>query len=164
MSPNASNYHAYRRAAYTVSKSRQIVMLYDGVVSTLQQAQSAMLERRIEDRYNLLAKASQIIMGLQGSLDFEAGQEVAATLYDFYSHLLFDINQLHRTNNGEHCQQLINEIKSMRAIWAEIDSNELTSASTEESAPSLPLDSAVIVEEASEEPPALPPSGLSVSA
>lgn len=155
-------YHAYRRAINTVGKSRQIVMLYDGIISSMQQAKSAMLERRIEDRYNLLAKATQIIMGLQGSIDFEAGHEVAATLYDFYSHLLFDMNQLHRSNDAAHCQTLIDEIKGMRNVWAEIDAQDKDN-------PAVALSGTATMTESSEngqpgEHPGAPPGGLSVSA
>ena len=128
MTSYSSQYHAYRRATHTVGKTRQIVMLYDGVISSLQQARDAMADHRIEDRYNLLTKATQIVMGLQASLDFEAGEKVAASLYDYYSHLLFSINQLHRSNDAGQCSELIEDIKNMRAVWDDIDRQEAPAA------------------------------------
>ncbi|MBY0354898.1 MAG: flagellar export chaperone FliS [Rickettsiales bacterium] len=118
------NYHAYRRAIHTVGKSRQIVMLYDGVISSLQQARDAMAQGRAEDRFNLLSKASQIVMGLQSSLDFDSGKLIAATLYDFYSGILFQMNSMNRHNDMAQCQAVIEEIKSMRQVWDEIDRQE----------------------------------------
>lgn len=163
MAPTSAQYHAYRRATHTVGKTRQIVMLYDGVISALQQARDAMNDRRIEDRYNLLAKATQIIMGLQSSLDFESGKEVAATLYDFYSGALFAINSLHRSNDAVKCSELIEEIKTMRAVWDEIDRQETLNA-VQPSPQEPPTPAATEGSEASEAAPAPLPGGLNVSA
>lgn len=162
MTPHSSQYYAYRRATHTVGKTRQIVMLYDGVISALQQARDAMNERRIEDRYNLLTKATQIIMGLQSSLDFESGKEVAATLYDFYSNILFSINSLHRSNDPAKCSELIEEIKEMRTVWDEIDRQE--TAASQAATPEEP--STPPAENAAETEPTAPamPGSLNVSA
>ena len=77
-------YQAYAAATQTVAKTKQVVMLYDGVIRFLQQAKEAISEKRIEDRYNLLIKASAIISGLQSCLDFEKGGDIAKVLYNFY--------------------------------------------------------------------------------
>lgn len=130
-------------------------MLYDGIISSLQQARDAMAEQRIEDRYHLLTKATQIIMGLQSSLDFDAGNAVAATLYDFYSGLLFTINQLHRTNDVSVCGALIEEVKSMRALWDEIDRQEQANS---------PAPMAIPEPQEAPEVEPLPAGGLNMSA
>jgi flagellar protein FliS len=161
MAPNPAQYSAYRRATHTVGKTRQVVMLYDGVISALQQARDAMAERRIEDRYNLLTKATQILMGLQSSLDFASGHDVAAILYDFYSRALFTINTLQRDNDMAKCGELIEEIKSMRIMWDEIDREESASASP---AAAPPQESAPATAETGDPAPPTPAGGLSVSA
>lgn len=116
-----AQYGAYHKAAHTVAKTKQVVMLYDGAIRNLQQAREAISERRIQDRYNLLSKASEIVLGLQGCIDFENGGDVATTLFDFYSSVDSRIISIHRSNSIETCDQLIKELKEMREAWNEID-------------------------------------------
>ena len=114
-------YQAYVQATHTVAKTKQIVMLYDGVIRFVQQAKEAIREKRIEDRYKLLLKASEVIYGLQGALDFEQGGHVAKVLYNFYSNVDMKIFTIHRTNSIEECDVVIADLKQMRDVWAEID-------------------------------------------
>lgn len=120
MSPKQA-FNAYNQALYTIAKTRQVVMLYDGMIRYLKQAKEAMEHNRIEDRFNLLVKVGDILMGLQSSLDFEKGDEVAQVLYDFYSSVDARILTLHRTQDLAMCDQLITELKEMREIWDQID-------------------------------------------
>jgi len=114
-------YQAYAAATQTVAKTRQIVMLYDGIIRFVQLAKEAIKERRIEDRYRLLIKASEIIMGLQSCLDFEQGGQVAKVLYNFYSTVDGRIFSIHRTNSLASCDEVIADLKQMRDVWNEID-------------------------------------------
>ena len=123
---SSNTYHkldAYKNANFTVSKTRQIVMLYDGMIRFLQQAKAAMEEGRIEDRFTLLSKATAIVTGLQGCLDFEQNAEVSTTLYDYYAQCEATIFSLHRTNSVEDCERLIGQLKAMREAWHEIDTS-----------------------------------------
>lgn len=121
-------YKAYSQASHTVPKTRQVVMLYDGMIRNLKQAMEAMRENRIEDRYHKLVRVSEILLGLQMSLDFDQGQEAAQVLYDFYSYTDTRIMQLHRTNDLSACQQIIDDIREMRDIWNRIDKGEIDAA------------------------------------
>ncbi len=121
MNSGMQSYKAYSRASHTVAKTRQIVMLYDGAVRFLSQAKEAMEQNAIERRYQTLTRAFEIVTGLQACLDFEAGREAAQTLYDFYGSIALRIMQLHRTGDGQACDEIIREIKEMRVIWAQID-------------------------------------------
>src|SRR5271155_1384096 len=85
MTQKIKAYKAYSAATRTVAKTRQIVMLYDGAIRFIKQAQVAILEKRIEDRFRLLVRASDVIVGLQNCIDFENGGEVAHTLHRFYT-------------------------------------------------------------------------------
>lgn len=114
-------YQAYTAAMQTLAGTRQVVMLYDGVLRHLQQAADAMRENRIEARYNGLSRASEIIFGLQSCLDFEQGGDVANILYSFYSSIDARIFALHRSNSAEACEALIAEIRTMRDTWDQID-------------------------------------------
>lgn len=115
------HYQAYAAATQTVAKTQQIVMLYDGLIRFLQHGKEAMRERRIEERYHLLTKATDVLIGLQSCLDFEKGGDMAKLLYGFYSSMYNRITSLHRGNSIEECEAIITELKTMRDVWYEID-------------------------------------------
>ncbi|MDG1286030.1 MAG: flagellar export chaperone FliS [Rickettsiales bacterium] len=121
-------YNAYYMAAQTVSKTRQVVMLYDGAIRFMQQARLAVEETRIEDRFNLLNKASEVLLGLQGSLDFDNGGNVAPLLYDYYSSLDARILYVQRSNDLKILDSVIAELKQMRGAWGDVDSQQTTGA------------------------------------
>ena len=121
-------YQAYATATQTVARTKQIVMLYDGVIRFLQHAKEAIRDKRIEDRYKLLIKASEIVIGLQGCLDFENGGNIAKVLYTFYSSVDGRIFAIHRTNSIEACDEIIAEFKQMRDVWNEIDQGDTAAA------------------------------------
>lgn len=128
-------YKAYASATQTVAKTQQIVMLYDGMIRLMQQAQEAIREKRIEDRYNLLVKASTIISGLQGCLDFEQGGDIAKVLYSFYSTVDSKIFAIHRSNDIAACEEVIQDLKQMRDAWIAVDETALAASTPTASAP-----------------------------
>jgi flagellar protein FliS len=114
-------YQAYAAATQTLAKTKQIILLYDGVIRFVQQAKTAIEEKRIEDRFNLLIKASEVIAGLQACLDFEKGGDIAKVLYNFYASVDSRIFSIHRSNSTETCDEIVAELKQMREAWQEID-------------------------------------------
>jgi flagellar protein FliS len=124
MSNVRQKYQAYASATQTVAKTQQIVMLYDGAIRYIQQAKEAIREKRIEDRYHLLVKAGEIIVGLQSCLDFENGKDIAKILYNFYSSIDSRLFAIHRSNSMEACDEVITELKQMREVWHEIDAGK----------------------------------------
>lgn len=122
-----TNYNAYSMATRTVAKTRQVVMLYEGIIKFLKQAEVAITEGRIEDRFNLLSKAAEIIVGLQSSIDFENGGNIASTLHNFYSNMSMRILAINFVKEPEKakqdCEELIGELKQMRDTWENIDKN-----------------------------------------
>jgi flagellar protein FliS len=133
-------YQAYAAATQTTAPVRQIVLLYDGVIRLVQQAKEAITEKRIEDRYKLLIKASELVGGLQSCLDFDNGGEIARILYSYYSSIDARIFTIHRSNSTEDCDNVIADLKQMRDAWNEIDQTSAAkpkgAASAESSDPS----------------------------
>ena len=138
MSEQKQKYQAYAAATQTVARTKQIVLLYDGVIRFIKQAKEAIGENRIEDRYKLLIKASEIIGGLQACLDFENGGEVAKILYGFYASIDGRIFSVHRTNSIDTCDQVIAELKQMRHVWQEIDETTSTATGTQAAPAEIP--------------------------
>lgn len=131
-------YKAYANATQTVARTRQIVMLYDGAIRFLKQAQDVNKTRQIEERFNLLVKTSDIINGLQSCLDFEQGGEIARTLYAFYASVDSRIFSLHRHSSEKNYEQIIQDLKQMRDVWVNIDHQESGDATPTTSAASKP--------------------------
>lgn len=146
-----NKYQAYAVATQTVAKTKQIVILYDGVIRLVQQAKEAIRENRIEDRYHLLVKATDIVTGLQGCLDFETGGQVARVLYDFYSMIDNRIFSIHRSNSMDTCDEVTASLRQMRDVWHEIDQNtaggEVAAKKVTEAAAPMPAPGSVSPEQ-----------------
>ena len=126
-----AQYQAYSLANQTAPKTRQIVMLYDGAIRNLRQAVEAIEQKQVEQRYNLLVKTSDIILGLQGCLDFDNGGEVAKLLFDYYSSIDSRLIGLHRHPSVDGCNRIIKELKDMRDAWSVIDQQVETAAASQ---------------------------------
>lgn len=125
-----SNYDATQKYKITTEitstrKTKQVVMLYDGVIKFLSETLNAIKENNCELRFNSTEKASKIIDGLNSCLDPDKGQEITVILDRFYSAIfmrIMDINfEKDKEVNLKNCTQLISEIKIMRDAWNEID-------------------------------------------
>ena len=121
MNQSHNGLKAYGRATQTVNKTRQVVMLYDGAIRFLQHASEAIEKKDYETRYNKLVRVSDILIGLQSCLDFDAGGASAKILFDFYSAMDTRVFALHRSNDIQACQAIIRELKEMRDAWDQID-------------------------------------------
>jgi len=121
MSYSKNQYSAYGMASETVSKTRQVVMLYEGIIKFVMKARSAIEEKRIEDRFNNLQRACKIILGLQAGLDFENGGEIAHILNNFYTTMDLRVLALNQSNSLDECDNIIEDFKKMRDAWEEVN-------------------------------------------
>ena len=121
MSAQKHKYQAYATATQTLARTKQVVLLYDAAIRSMQQAREAIGAKRIEDRYHAITKARDILLGLQGCLDFENGGEIAHILYSYYATVEGNMFSIHRTNSIATCDEVIADLKRMRDVWHEID-------------------------------------------
>lgn len=111
-------YAAYKNAHHTTdNKTQQVVMIYDGIMRVVHQAKQAIIDNDIQKRFNLLDKASQVVLALQAALDFDNGGNVAKVLDHYYNTIYTKIHLINQTNNTADCDTLIEEVKSMRSAW-----------------------------------------------
>lgn len=110
--------NAYGQAEQTIPPAKQIVMLYDGVLRQITNARSAIGDRRINDRYIAVQKATLILEGLQGCLDHEKGGEIAPQLDQLYSHYIFRLQAINMEDNAAICDELAAQIRVLRESWA----------------------------------------------
>ena len=98
-----------------------IVMLFDGALLAIAQAGSAMQQNQIAEQGQAISQAIDIIAnGLQASLNFSAGDELAnrlAALYDYMCTRLVHANLNNDAAALSEVGRLLGEIKS---AWEEI--------------------------------------------
>jgi flagellar secretion chaperone FliS len=111
---------AYANSLNTIPKTKQVIMLYEGVIKHLNKAIIAIEENDIELRYNSIDKASKIIMGLHSALDFENAKSVSDVLDRYYTYIYFRIITIHSTNNIDDIKTIIEEIDNMQNTWSEV--------------------------------------------
>jgi flagellar secretion chaperone FliS len=121
---------AYQQARMHVGKAQQVILLYDGMIRFLQQAQNAEHMRDIGQRFTVVNKAMSIVMGLQSCLDMENYPEISAMLYDYYETLYIRMNALHHGASEEDYTSLIADIKQMRDAWASTEAQERAASVT----------------------------------
>lgn len=125
---------AYGQATETIPPGQQIVMLYDGIIRHLKAAAAAIAERRINDRYIAVEKATLIIEALQSCLDHEKGGEIAPQLDQLYTHFIFRLQAINMEDDITICEELLQRIGELRASWKAIADTE-SSGTTNASAP-----------------------------
>jgi flagellar protein FliS len=112
----------YQNANEHTSKTRQVVMLYEGILKFLNNAKQAIKNNDIQERYNNIEKTIAIINGLQHSLDIEKGGEVAIQLNKFYNTMITKLNMVNIKNESEESVEwVIRQVKPLKEAWEEID-------------------------------------------
>lgn len=118
---------AYKNSVYyaagAIPKTQQIVMLYDGVLKFLRQAQEAMTKNDIQERYNTIVKALDVINGLQVCLDHDKGGEIAEILHNYYLLLEIRLHRVQCQNDPTILEGCIRDVTTMRNAWVDIDAN-----------------------------------------
>lgn len=104
----------------SASPHQLIEMLFDGVRDRLNQAIGSVERGDIATRSNSINSAVEIISGLQASLDFEQGGEIAANLealYDYMQRRLFRANV---DNDIAGLVEVADLVDTIRAAWSAI--------------------------------------------
>lgn len=119
---------AYRHSRNTTTNNKtQILMLYDGAISSLMQAAEAIEKNNLTELYNKVEKAYLIISSLRDSLDFESGGEVAECLKDWYNGVVMRIIAINRRKDVKLAELCIKNLKTMRDSWKEAIESEASS-------------------------------------
>ena len=106
-------------------KTKQVVMLYDGIIKFLSETKQGIIENDPQKRFNSSERAAKIIDGLFNCLDYEKGGEIAKILESFYSGIFTRVMHLNfekdKEKNIKNCTQIIDEVRIMRDAWDEVD-------------------------------------------
>ncbi|WP_053005924.1 flagellar export chaperone FliS [Kiloniella spongiae] len=120
MYPNPYGANAYSQASKNVSPLRAIIMLYEGAIRLINEAKRAHDEQDYEARFIAIDKASKIIIGLQGQLDFENGGDVSPMLHEFYDSLFMRMMQANSRNPEPVFEDVLVSLKNMKETWTSV--------------------------------------------
>ncbi|MFY0675766.1 MAG: flagellar export chaperone FliS [Neptuniibacter sp.] len=109
-----------RATIETASPHKLVSMLFDGLLGALAKAKGAIERSHIEDRTSQLNKASEIIIGLKGSLDQEKGGEISENLNALYDYMLRCVMEANRDSNADKVQEVMDLVLEVRQGWSEM--------------------------------------------
>jgi flagellar protein FliS len=115
-----ANPRAYQeQAILTATPGQLVVLLYDGIIRFLRQADAAFGEQAVAHGHERLTRAEAIIDELQATLDMSQGAvaENLEGIYVFWKKLIWEI-RLER--DREKLERLIRMVSNLRDGWAQI--------------------------------------------
>jgi len=104
----------------TASPAKQVVMLYDGILTHLRRAVTGFEEDspgRNEIIHNAIQEASRIILELKIALDEERGGEVARGLDELYAFWLKHLSDANADKNLDPLEEVLNMVLELRDSW-----------------------------------------------
>ncbi len=108
-----------------------IQMLFDGLVDSLVAAQGHLAHGAIQEKGKCVARASRIVIGLQGSLDFAKGGELAQNLNDLYNYVTRRLIFANAHNDMAVLQEIHGLMTEIRSAWQEVPGLLPSQASTQ---------------------------------
>jgi flagellar protein FliS len=97
-----------------------IQMLFDGLVDSVSQAQGHLTHGKIQEKGKAIARASRIVVGLQGALDFNRGGELAQNLNDLYNYVTRRLIFANAHNDMEALKEVQHLMSEIRSAWAQL--------------------------------------------
>lgn len=110
---------AYTQSAVlSASPEQLVVMLYDGAIRFLNQAQLAMQQEKKEIARERLLRAEDIINELNNSLDVQSGGEIADSLRSLYLWMKRQIMQSLIQQDPEPLSECLQQLLELREAWS----------------------------------------------
>lgn len=102
------------------NSAQLILMLLDGLVDNILDAKRFMGLNHIPKKSEHISRACRIIIGLQSTLNFERGGELALNLDDLYSYFLRRLTTANATNDVTILDEVYNLVSQIRSGWMEL--------------------------------------------
>ena len=119
----ANPYQQYQEANIeSASQGKLLLMLYDGAIRFLMQAQQAAEQQRWSDAHKFNLRAQDIITELIVSLNYEAG-DVAKNLYQLYDYYNWRLVQANIKRDVEGVKEVMKHLRTLREAWVEAVKN-----------------------------------------
>ena len=118
---NLGQPNAYRKTQIdTASPEALILMLYDGALRFMAQADEAFNGKDVEKISNNLLRVQAIIAELLTSLNKEKGGEIAVNLERLYLFFLDKLSEANIKKDPEPMRQIRPLIEDLRGTWVEV--------------------------------------------
>jgi len=101
----------------TANNVQLIQMLFDGLLESLSAARGHIQHNNIQEKSKAVARASRIVLGLQGALDFEKGGDLANNLNELYSYVTRRLFQVNAQNDLVVLDEIYSLMKEIRDAW-----------------------------------------------
>lgn len=111
----------YRQNTITTQMPGQvIVLLYEGAIRFLKQAQRAVENQDYAQKGYSLGRAQDIIYELNASLNMDAGGEIAQNLRSLYTFIWIQLNRINLNNDSSMLKRLLGMLEQMAGAWKTI--------------------------------------------
>jgi flagellar protein FliS len=104
----------------TADSTRLILMLFDGLLDSLVSARGHIEHGNIAEKGKALSRASRIVLGLQGALDFNQGGDLARNLDDLYGYVTRRILQANVANDVAMIDEVRSLMLEIRDAWSSL--------------------------------------------
>ncbi len=98
-----------------------VIMLYDGALRFLKQAQRAIQQDDLYHKNENLTKAQRIVAELLSCLDMEKGGEIAKNLFALYSYVYDQMVQANLNDDLEAIERSVKVLSDLRSSWVQLD-------------------------------------------
>jgi len=99
-----------------------IQLLFDGLIESLALAQGHLQRGAIQEKCKCLSRASRIVVGLQSSLDFDKGGELAQNLNELYSYVTRRLLYANAQNDLLAVTEVHGLMSDIRQAWQDVPS------------------------------------------
>ena len=94
-----------------------IQMLFDGLLESLAATKGHIQNGAIVEKGKSIARASRIVIGLQGALDFERGGDLANNLNDLYGYVTRRLLHVNARNDLDALEEIFGLMNEIRSAW-----------------------------------------------
>ena len=101
----------------SASNVQLIQMLFDGLLESMVAARGHIQHNNIQEKSKAIARASRIVLGLQGALDFEKGGDLARNLSELYGYVIKRLLQVNLKNDLEGLHEVRGLMQQIREAW-----------------------------------------------
>ena len=99
-----------------------IQMLFDGLIESLSTTRGHIQRGAVADKAKSIARASRIVLGLQGALDFEKGGDLASNLNELYGYVTRRLIHVNIHNDLKVLDEIHGLMSEIRDAWEHVPS------------------------------------------
>jgi len=114
-------FDAYKKnEIMTLSSVGIISRLYSALLSTLEEARTAMMEGTTATKGKAIVKAIAILGELQASLNMEEGGEIALNLFNLYDYMIWELTKANLKNDVTKVEKAISLVQPLLDAWTQL--------------------------------------------